>query len=100
MLLPLLRTLHDCASLKPSSRPSSKSKRQLRKTVAESLNEDGVLSSSRPPQSPPAVLYVPAIVVLLFSQDAAFNRQAFRQVRERAPLGGGSSDFFVLFSEA
>ncbi|CAN0452638.1 unnamed protein product, partial [Hapterophycus canaliculatus] len=34
-------------------------------------------------------LYVPAIVVLLFSQDAAFNRQSFRQVVQGEVRWGG-----------
>eukprot|EP00903_Cladosiphon_okamuranus_P016296 g15028.t1 len=67
LLLPLLRTLHDCVSAEQQQQLLQN--RRWTKKVATSGADP----------SPP-VLYVPAIVVLLFTQDAAFNRQSFRQV--------------------
>lgn len=71
LLLPLLRTLHDCVSAEQQQQQQLQRRRWTKKAAA------GAGAGADP--SPP-VLYVPAIVVLLFSQDAAFNRQSFRQV--------------------
>lgn len=76
LLLPLLRILHNCGSAAGGSGGKSTAKLKLAK-ASEGLQ--GVGQQQQRQQSP-AALYVPAIVVLLFSQDSGFNRQAFRQV--------------------
>lgn len=93
LLLPLLRTLHDCAS--PSSKaaqsPAEERKRNTQRKEREKQQQQRQRLESQAPtyaqrgadvvgSSSPS-LYVPAIVILLFSQDAAFDRQSFRQVR-------------------
>ncbi|CAN0099524.1 unnamed protein product [Ectocarpus fasciculatus] len=76
LLLPLLRTLHDCASPEQQQRQQQEKRRWVNKKAAEAAAAAGAAGGD---PSPPA-LYVPAIVVLLFCQDSAFNRQSFRQV--------------------
>ena len=71
LLVPLLRTLHDCT---PSVVPRQQRRQQPAQPPQQQQQQQHVGSSS------PA-LYVPAIVVLLYSQDAAFDRQSFRQAR-------------------
>lgn len=79
LLLPLLRTLHNCGSSGGGAKSSAKL------AAKSAAAEEGGVSVGRQEQEQeqeqsPAALYVPAIVVLLFSQDSAFDRQAFRQV--------------------
>ncbi|CAN0584830.1 unnamed protein product, partial [Ectocarpus sp. 12 AP-2014] len=71
LLLPLLRTLHDCAS------PEQQQQQQEKRLWVSKKAAAAAAAGGNP--SPPA-LYVPAIVLLLFCQDSAFNRQSFRQV--------------------
>ena len=72
LLLPLLRTLHDCVS-------AEQQQQELQRRRWTKMAAAAAAAAAGADPSPP-VLYVPAIVVLLFSQDAAFNRQSFRQV--------------------
>lgn len=96
LLLPLLRTLHECASPAAAATPTvaeqqrQPKQQQQHQQQSRNQNENQSQSQNQKQQqlvmmtkmgmSPPS-LYVPAIVVLLFSQDAAFDRQSFRQVR-------------------
>lgn len=79
LLLPLLRTLHNCGSASGGGGGKSASKAAKSSEVSAVAGQEQQKLRQQQQQSP-AALYVPAIVVLLFSQDAAFNRQAFRQV--------------------
>ncbi|CAM9601682.1 unnamed protein product, partial [Scytosiphon promiscuus] len=83
LLLPLLRTLHDGASTEQQQQQQQQKKPQR---WVKTVGSAGAGSDPSPP-----ALYVPAIVVLLFSQDAAFNRQSFRQVVQGEVRWGGSA---------
>lgn len=94
LLLPLLRTLHNCGS---GGGKSAKTSVVASTTVDQPQQQSQQHQQQQQQKIPPAELYVPAIVVLLFSQDSAFNRQAFRQVIYSNPFLSSLRIFFFPF---